>query len=103
MSNLHNWSLQQLADEYGERKAQIDFLEEALKPVKEELKLRMNGEPATGENWTVTKTESISKRLDTKALREALGDDIVSEYEKETPTVTLRVKPTVRARGWAEE
>jgi hypothetical protein len=102
MTNLHNWSLQQLADEYGERKSQIDFLEEALKPVKEELKSRLNGDPATGEKWTVTKTESVAKRLDTKALREVLGDAL-NEYEKETPTVTLRVKPTVRARGWAEE
>lgn len=103
ISNLHNWSIEQLADEYGEHKTLIDYLEESLNRVKGELKSRMNVEAAIGERWTVTKTESVTKRMDTKALREALGDNIISEYEKETLVVTLRVKPTVRARGWAEE
>lgn len=98
----HNRPLDWLADQYGKLKAEIDALENALKPIKEELRERMGEEPAIGDLWTVTKTESVTKRLDTKALREVLGDAL-DEYEKETPTVTLRVKPTVRARGWAEE
>jgi predicted phage-related endonuclease len=104
MSNIHhNRPLEWLADNYGNIKSQIDALENVLKPIKDELRERINDAPAVGEIWTVTKTESVTKRLDTKALKEALGDEIISEYEKESTTTTLRLKPTVRARGWEEE
>lgn len=83
-----------LADEFGDLKAQLDALEKRLDAIKDELKARIDDVPAMGAKWTVTKSESTQKRLDTKALRELLGDDL-DPYEKTSTVVRMLVKPTV--------
>lgn len=93
-NRFHNMSLAQIADEYGDLKAKIATLEATLDEIKQELYARVDDVPAIGPRWTVTKSESISNRLDTKALRELLGDGL-KPYEKESKTVRLLVKPTM--------
>lgn len=98
MANFHNISSAQLADEYGSLKAQADALDERIKTVRNEIVARQAA-PGTldrieGERFTVTVGKQSSTRLDTKALKDALGADIVREYEKTTESVVLRVKAT---------
>jgi predicted phage-related endonuclease len=100
-NRFHNLSLGQLADQFGELKAQMDALEKQADEIKDELKSRVRDVPAIGERYTVTKIESTQKRLDTKGLRELLGDAL-APYEKESPVVQLRVKPTEIFREAAE-
>jgi len=89
-----------IADEFGELKEEIALLEKKLDELKDEI--HAIGEDAiAGERWTVTRSESTSKRLDTKGLRELLGDAL-APYEKESKAVRLLVKPTPRVRGWNE-
>lgn len=98
---FRNMSIGQIADAYGDLKAQIDELEAQAGEIKEELRGRIRDVPAIGERYTVTKIESTQKRLDTKGLRELLGDAL-APYEKESPVVQLRVKPTEIFREAAE-
>jgi predicted phage-related endonuclease len=100
-NRFHNYSLPQLADEYGDLKARMDALEKEADAIKDELKGRMRDVPAIGERYTVTKVESTQKRLDTKGLRELLGDAL-APYEKESTVVQIRVKPTEIFREAAE-
>lgn len=93
-NRFHNMSLAQIADEYGDLKAKIAAIKTILDDVKQELYARVTDVPAIGQRWTVTKSESISSRLDVKALRELLGDGL-KPYEKESKTVRLLVKPTM--------
>lgn len=96
MSNkFHNMSDAQLADEYGDYKQRADAIEEHMDALKGELKARYRDEPIIGERWEVT--TSVSKprvTLDTKRLKEALGENIIAEFEKVgESSVSLRVKP----------
>jgi hypothetical protein len=98
MSNrFHNCPTEELADELGSITQQIKTLEAKEKEVGEELKARINDVPATGHKWTVTKVVSKGRvTIDTKALREAYGEEAIKEYEKVgNPTTSLRVKPTM--------
>jgi hypothetical protein len=98
MSNkLHNRPTEDLADELGSLKQQIETLEAKEKEIGEELKARIDDVPATGHKWTVSKVVSKGRvTIDTKALREAYGEEAIKEYEKVgNPTTSLRVKPTM--------
>ncbi len=91
---FHNRASSDLADEYGNLKQQIAALEEQADAIKGELKARASDVPFIGHRWTVTISESVSKRLDTKALRNLLGDGL-SPYEKESTSIRATVKPTM--------
>ena len=91
---FHNLSTEDLADQFGDVKAQIAALEDREDALKKELAARIDDVPAVGPRWTVTKSESVSRRLDTKALRELLGDGL-APYEKESVSVRMLVKPTM--------
>ena len=93
-NEFHNISTPDLADQFGDIKQQIAALETREDAIKKELQARMDDTPAIGPRWTVTKSESVSKRLDTKALRELLGDGL-APYEKESVSVRMLVKPTM--------
>ena len=67
---FHNLSTEDLADQFGDVKAQIAALEDREDALKKELAARIDDVPAIGPRWTVTKSESVSRRLDTQALRE---------------------------------
>lgn len=91
---LHNLSTFQLADEYGTLDAQIKALTERKDAIKDELKAR-RVEKIEGAKFTITVSTSTRTTYDDKAIREALGSEIVKQYERTTETTTLRVKPTV--------
>lgn len=94
-NKFHNMSDAELADEYGDYKQRADAIGEHMDNLKDELKARYRDEPIIGERWEIT--TSVSKprvTLDTKKLKEDLGENIIAEYEKTgEPTVSLRVKP----------
>lgn len=91
---FHNLSSAELADDYGAVDGQIKALSERKDAIKSEL-LARNIEKIEGERFTLTVSEQVSKRLDTKALKDALGADICAEYERETISQVVRVKATV--------
>ena len=93
-SAFHNSASAELADEYGALKVQADALEERMKALKAELLARAD-ERVEGSKFTVTVSKSTRVTYDDKAIREALGSEIVKQYERVTDTTTLRVKPTV--------
>jgi predicted phage-related endonuclease len=98
MSNkFHNRSTEDLADEFGNVKQQIEALEAKEKEIGEELKARIDDVPAVGHRWTVNKSVAKGRvTIDTKALKEALGEEIIKEYEKVgAPSARLLVKPTM--------
>ncbi len=90
---LHNLSSAQLADEYGSLKAQSDAIGERIDALKAELVAR-GADRVEGHNFTLTISRQTSTRLDTKALKAALGDSICAEYERSTESTVVRVKPT---------
>lgn len=90
---FHNRSSDQLADEYGNLKAQQDALGEQLTTIKDEL-IKRGDERIEGQRFTLTISQQTSMRLDTKALKAALGDDICAEYEKPSTSTVVRVKAT---------
>lgn len=94
MSKFHNLSSRQIADDLGETDARIKALTEHKDALKDELKKR-GDERVEGDRWTVTLAASARTTYDDKAIRAALGEEIVKQYERGTETTTLRVKPTV--------
>lgn len=93
-STFHNTTTADLADEFGALKGQVDAIEERLSAIKKEM-LARQVERVEGQRFTVTISSQTTKRLDTKALKAALGDDIIAEFEKETTSQVVRTKPTV--------
>lgn len=91
---FHNVSSAILADEYGQLKGEIDVRQERIDAIKAELVARKE-ERVEGRQVTLTIAKQVSTRLDTKALKAALGDDICREYEKETESTVVRMKPTL--------
>ncbi len=90
---LHNLSGAQIADEYGSLKAQIDAIGERIDALKAELVAR-GADRVEGQTFTLTISKQTSTRLDTTALKAALGADICAEYEKTSESIVVRVKPT---------
>ncbi len=70
-SRFHNFSNGALADEIGRVDAISKAADAELKALKDEFKARGLTEMA-GDAFTVTATEQIAGRLDTKAVREFL-------------------------------
>lgn len=93
-NQFNNLSNAQLADEIGTLDTNIKDQEKRLADLKDAFKSRQCS-AARGEYFAVTVSESTSKRLDTKKLREALGDAL-DGYEIESTSVRLLVKPAPR-------
>jgi predicted phage-related endonuclease len=94
-SPFHNLSTPALADEFGAMKLQADALNKRLDEMKDELKKRTNGdETVEGAKFTVTVATTTSTRIDTKKLRDVLGD-AVREVEATSESIRVTVKPTV--------
>ncbi|MFO1147761.1 MAG: hypothetical protein U1E62_05225 [Alsobacter sp.] len=93
MSSLryHNLSNEQLADELGRVDSDIKARSETLDELKDEFK-RREITAARGTEFVVTASTSSSKRLDTKRLKDALGEEIVAEYEVESTSTRILVK-----------
>lgn len=91
---FHNISSAALADEYGQLKGEIDARSERVDAIKAELVAR-GDDRIEGRQVTLTIARQQTSRLDTKALKAALGDDICREYEKTTESIVVRIKPTL--------
>jgi hypothetical protein len=97
MSNkFHNHSIEDLADEFGSVKQQVEALEIREKELANELKARIDDVPAIGRRWTVKKSVAKGRAiLDVDAIRKLLGEEI-KKYEKVgQPSARLLVKPTM--------
>lgn len=80
----------EVVDELGLIKAQIAKLEEREKALTDALKAT-GCDSFAGKFYDATVSRSTRDTLDTKALKAALGDEIVAEYTKSTPVVTLKL------------
>ena len=89
---FHNLSTEQLADEIGKLDTLIKAHAEDLDALKDEFK-RRGSTAVRGDLFVVTSSTSTSKRLDTKRLRADLGDAL-DEYEVESTTTRLLIKPS---------
>jgi len=68
--------------------------EAECKSLKDEFKRRGLAE-ASGDNFTVTATEQIAGRLDTKAVKEYLGESF-RRFEIAVVSAVIRIKPVQR-------
>lgn len=89
-SRFHNLSDTALADEIGRIDALLKAAEAELKALKDEFKARGLTE-AAGAAFTVTASEQIAGRLDTKAVREFLGA-AASRFETAVVSTVIRIK-----------
>jgi hypothetical protein len=94
VSRFHNLSNEALADELGRVDAAVKAAEAQLTLLKNEFKARGLAEVA-GEQFTVTATEQISGRLDTKAVKAYLGDSYV-RFEQAVVSTVIRIKAANR-------
>lgn len=90
---FHNRSSEQLADEYGGLKAQIDALTDQADAIKVELIAR-GDDRVEGDRFTITVTKQVSTRLDQKRLEEFFDDGELDRFKKQTESTVVRVKAT---------
>jgi hypothetical protein len=93
-SRFHNLSNEALADAIGQADAILKGAEAEVKALKDEFKVR-GLLTAAGEHFTVTRSDQISSRLDTAAVKVFLGD---AWRKFETPSITtvMRIKAIER-------
>jgi hypothetical protein len=89
-SRFHNLSDGALADALGQADACLKGADAECKALKDEFKRRGLAEVA-GMNFTVTATEQISGRLDTKAVKEFLGETY-HRFEIAAVATVIRIK-----------
>ncbi len=94
VSRFHNIAEAALADEIGRLDAIVKAAEAELKAAKDEFKARGLTE-ASGDAYSVTATEQIAGRLDSKAVKAFLGDAYV-KFETAVVSTVVRIKPAVR-------
>jgi hypothetical protein len=90
ISRFHNLSDQALADAIGHADAVLKGAEAECKALKDEFKRRELTEVA-GDNFTVTATEQIAGRLDSKAVKEFLGE-AYHRFEIAVVSTVIRIK-----------
>ncbi len=93
-SRFHNLSNEALADAIGNADALLKGAEAECQSLKEEFK-RRGLLDAAGEHFTVRASEQISGRLDTKAVKEFLGD-AWRRFEVATVSTVIRIKAIQR-------
>lgn len=95
INKYHNMTDHELADLFGERKLVADAATKECDEIKDELKRRLDGDGVIeAAKFTVTVATSYATRIDTKKLRDVLGD-AVKEVEMTSESVRVTVKPTV--------
>lgn len=90
-NQFDNFTNDHLADEIGAQAALAKEATERLDALKDEAK-RRGIESATGAHYRIAITPVETNRLDTKALRELLGDAL-DPYYKASTSATLRISP----------
>ena len=93
-SRFHNVSDHDLADMLGKADAIAKAAAAELEALKVEAK-RREVEELTGDEFTVTVTEQIAGRIDTKKVRDFLGDSY-SAFENAVISTVVRVKAVNR-------
>ena len=89
-SRFHNLSNEALADELGHADALLKGAEAECKALKDEFK-RRGILTVAGEQFTVTRSEQISGRLDVSAVKQYLGDSW-RRFEVATVSTVIRIK-----------
>jgi hypothetical protein len=98
--SFHNVSDAALADQIGALDTRIKAYEAEIAPLKDEFK-RRGLSAVRGSAFVVTASTSTSKRLDTKKLREALGDALEG-YELESTATRITIKAIPQIANAAE-
>ena len=93
-TRFHNVTDQALADLLGQADAVLKGAEAECKLLKDEFKNRGLVEVA-GDNFTVTATEQIAGRLDSKAVKEYLGESY-RRFEVAVISTVIRIKSAQR-------
>ena len=93
-NRFHNFSDNALADAIGSADATLKGAEAACKALKDEFKARCLTE-VIGEHFTITATEQIAGRLDTKAVKEFLGESY-HRFELAIVSTVIRIKAVHR-------
>src|SRR5580700_8478434 len=93
-SRFHNLSNQALADAIGHADAVKKGAEADCKSLKDEFK-RLGLTEVAGDTFTVTATEQIAGRLDTKAVKEYLGESY-RRFEVAVISTVIRIKSVQR-------
>ena len=93
-SRFHNLSNEALADELGHADALLKGAEAECKALKEEFK-RRGLLTVAGEQFTVSRSEQISGRLDVNAVKQYLGDSW-RRFETATVSTVIRIKAVQR-------
>jgi hypothetical protein len=93
-SRFHNLSNEALADLLGHADAALKGAEAECKLLKDEFKRRGLVEVA-GDNFTVTATEQIAGRLDSKAVKAYLGESY-HRFEVAVVSTVVRIKAVQR-------
>jgi hypothetical protein len=94
LSRFHNLSNEALADLLGQADAVLKGAEAECKLLKDEFKSRGLVEVA-GDNFTVTATEQIAGRLDSKAVKEYLGESF-RRFKVAVISTVIRIKAVQR-------
>lgn len=93
-SRFHNISDAQLADEIGRTDAALKGVEAEMKALKDEFKARGLKE-AAGDDFAVTATDQVAWRLNTKAVRDFLGE-ACTRFETVGTSTVLRIRAATR-------
>jgi hypothetical protein len=93
-SRFHNLSNEALADALGHADAVLKGADAECKALKDEFKRRSLLQ-VSGDLFTVTATEQISGRLDTKAVKEFLGEKW-HRFETAMVSTVIRIKAVNR-------
>jgi hypothetical protein len=93
-SRFHNFSNEALADALGHADVVLKGAEAECKALKDEFK-RRGLQHAVGDSFTVTATDQIAGRIDTKAVKEFLGD-AYHRFEVAVVSTVIRIKAAQR-------
>src|SRR5580704_16031912 len=93
-NRFHNLSNEALADAIGHADAVLKGAEAECKELKEQFKTR-GLLTASGERFTVTRSDQISGRLDVAAVKQHLGD-AWRKFETTSITTVIRIKAVQR-------
>jgi hypothetical protein len=93
-SKFHNLSNEALADAICQADLALKTHEAECKALKDEFKAR-GVLTAAGECFTVARSDQVSSRLDTAAVRAFLGD-ACRKFETASINTVIRIKPALR-------
>jgi hypothetical protein len=93
-SRFHNLSNEALADELGHADALLKGAEVECRELKDEFK-RRGLLTVAGEQFTVSRSEQISGRLDVSAVKQYLGDSW-RRFEIASVSTVIRIKAVQR-------